>query len=298
MLRARTAPRRDGARRRRHRHDEQLRRASGSRRGPVRTRRRSRRRPASYHRRAPTAASTPPPASATSPRRSSGRSSAPCARAPTWRAARLLLSRQRIVRCRRVRRDELVRDGRAARQYQRHLATPVRQLEIVGLLDGRPGADLRRRLGDRQPDHPSRAQLGLARSPTVVGPARQVVVDDGAQRRGASRPWSSTSDCLPDDGHRSVVHRVVEGRAREHERVDDRDGDAHVSTVREPAQHRVAGSAVEVQVIADPSVHHRQHADAFGADETHMGDGAGIERRGNGSPVVPPALGLAPDLGT
>ena len=117
--------------------------------------------------------------------------------------------------------------GVPARQHQRHLATPVRQLEIVRLLDRRPGADLRRRLGDREPDHPSRAQLGIARSATVVGPARQVVVDDGAQR-AVLLVRVVDQDCLPDDGHRAVVHRMVEGRAREHERVDDRDRDADV----------------------------------------------------------------------
>ena len=73
------------------------------------------------------------------------------------------------------------------RQDHRHLTAPVRELQILGLLDGRTAAYLRRRLGDRHADHARRAQLGLVRTSALIRTARQIVVDNGRAALGASR---------------------------------------------------------------------------------------------------------------
>ena len=54
--------------------------------------------------------------------------------------------------------------------------------------------------------------------------------------------------------HRAVVDRVVEGRAGQHQAVDEGDGDAHVEAGGERAHHPAGGRAVEVQRVADPGI--------------------------------------------
>ena len=54
-----------------------------------------------------------------------------------------------------------------------------------------------------------------------------------------------------EDHHRAVVHGVVEGRAGEHETVDDRHRDARLDLVRQRAQHVVGDGAVQVELVVE-----------------------------------------------
>ena len=114
---------------------------------------------------------------------------------------------------------EVVRDGGAPVHFERDETAPVREFEVVGLLDRWAGADLGRHLGDREADHARRPQLGCVRSAAVVGSAREVVVDDRAQCECLLVVVLDRDGCADDDD-RPVVHRVVERGSGEHERVE------------------------------------------------------------------------------
>ena len=190
--------------------------------------------------------------SVTSHRRSCGRSSAhsrgghgerpPLLTTRVWRqqatipvavCRRNLAGARREGRRHEVRGNELVGCGRTERGDERNDAGPVRQPEIVGVLDRWTSANLGRRFGDRQAVTTRVVRSSdCVRPSTSVGPSGQGVIDDLAQRHRSSRRASSTDTALADDHHRAIVHRVMERRAREHQPVDDGHRDAHVGAGR------------------------------------------------------------------
>jgi len=102
------------------------------------------------------------------------------------------------------------------------------------------------------------AQFGGVGRPGVGGTAGHHVLDERVQR-GALLADVVDRHRAPEDHHRSVVHRVVELRAGQHERVDERDGPR---TLRlRPRAISACGwpPPVEVETVVDPRVNCRDH---------------------------------------
>lgn len=133
----------------------------------------------------------------------------------------------------------------------------------------------------------------VARSSSGVGGrqsplrARSDVLDDGRDRPAL---LLRVVDALGrrEDHDRPVVQRVVERRAGEHEAVDQRDGHARLHARRQRPQGVVAGGPVEVQVIPDACVDHRDHRRASVDREPHVAHERLVENGVDHDPVVAP----------
>ena len=102
------------------------------------------------------------------------------------------------------------------------------------------------------------AQLLGRRAPGVgAAPGREMV----EQRRGHRLQLGFVGHALgaAEEHDAAVVHRVVERGAGEHEAVEERDRHADLRVAGEIPQHVVARGTVEVELIADAHVRHRQH---------------------------------------
>ena len=125
---------------------------------------------------------------------------------------------------------------------KRYDAGPHRQLVVLLVVHRRPCAGLRRGLVDRQREHRRRLQLVLRRR-ARLGPATgHDVLDDRLQRRSlllgrVDRPRRSQQH------DRAVVGRVVHRRAREHEAVEQRHGQACRRAGAERAQRAARRSS-------------------------------------------------------
>ena len=94
--------------------------------------------------------------------------------------------------------------------------------------------------------------------------------------------------------HAAVVHRVVERGAREHERVDVRDGHARVvAGLEQRVQHAVRARAVQVQPVAAARVDRRDHAGLPVVRERDVAQEALVEDRVHDRAVVAAALRAA-----
>src|SRR5262249_55038424 len=74
----------------------------------------------------------------------------------------------------------------------------------------------------------------------------------------------------PEHDHRAVVHRVVEGRARQHQTVEQRHRDAQGSARGDRAEHAAGRRAVQVQALVDAGVDARDHEGLPVRHEAHV----------------------------
>ena len=188
---------------------------------PAARRRRRRRRAARRARRSACRATPRGPPSC-SRRSRPRRSTAPSPRAAAAAARRPVAH---VVRRRGAGVVALVGDGLARGQPSG--ITPAQTSERVVLLvvDRRAGAGLRRRLGRAHGENVrafSSLRFGTRTSPQRPGTSFSVNASSAASCSFAPIDPAQVAD---DDG-RAVVHRVVERRAREHQAVDERRGQA------------------------------------------------------------------------
>ena len=166
---------------------------------------------------------------------------------------------------------------------------------VVGLVvDRRPGADLGRDLDQREGEHGGGRQLTAVAPADRVAAAGNDVLDQGAQggfllvgvgdRLGAA-----------DGHHRPVVHRVMEGRAGQHQAVHQGDGDADVHL--RPQAEAAPGGTVQVERVAGPRVAGRDDVRLAAGHEPDVADEALVEDGVHRGPVVGGPLRQASDPG-
>ncbi len=98
-------------------------------------------------------------------------------------------------------------------------------------------------------------------------------------------------DAEHDDG--AIIHRVVEGRAREHEPVDDRRGHAHGRAAAHDVKHPVRVRAVEIEPLADTRMHGRQHVRLPVDGESDVADQRLVQHSVDRLAIVDAALGTS-----
>ena len=100
-------------------------------------------------------------------------------------------------------------------------------------------------------------QLGWRWAAGVGAAPRGHVVEQGGRRRQELLVVVRHPDAaVPKQHHRPVVHRVVEGRAGQHQPVEQGDGDAGLGAVGQGPQRPVPRRPVEVEDVAQPGVGH------------------------------------------
>ncbi len=100
-----------------------------------------------------------------------------------------------------------------------------------------------------------------------------------------------------EDHDGSVVHGMVERGSSEDERVEQCHRDTDRDPVGKGAQHAVAGSAMEIEVVSDPDEHHGDHEGRVLDSEADMTDKALVENRIDDVSVEGSALLLPPEDG-
>src|SRR6185503_4771498 len=62
-----------------------------------------------------------------------------------------------------------------------------------------------------------------------------------------------------EDHHRTIVHRVMKRRPREHQTIDDRHRHTRIETTRQRTQHSTSLRAVDVELVINTGVTSRDH---------------------------------------
>jgi hypothetical protein len=178
---------------------------------------------------------------------------------------------------------------------ERHDARPDVELVVLVVVERWAGADLARALLDRQHEHRGGLELLAGGDADVVPAAGDQPLGERVQRAVAllgvlDRPRGAVQD----DG--TIVDRVVEGRARQHQAVDERHGEADLRPARERAQHAAGGRAVQVDLVAGAGVERRDDGGATVVDEADVADEAVVEDRVQSLAVVMAARRQAAEL--
>lgn len=169
------------------------------------------------------------------------------------------------------------RDGSPGRQAQRHDARPVRQRDVLRVVDGRAGAHLRGDLDEIEGEHSGRGEFAFIRGPAIGGAPRPDVIQQAAQGPRFLRGVVDHARVTADDD-RAEVHRMVHGRPGQHQGVDegrgDADGQARPRCFGCPGgQHRAAaGGTVQVEGFAVAGVRRRQHHRPTGTEVAQVTD--------------------------
>ena len=156
--------------------------------------------------------------------------------------------------------------------------SPDGQLAVLRPVGGRTGADLRRRLVERELEHFRRRELGLVRPARVARAPGHRVLDERVQRR-ALLVLVLDQPRLAEHDDRAVVERVMEGSAREHEAVEQRHGHAHGHTLAQRAEHAAERRAVQIQLLSCARVQHRDHERLAAVGEAEVRDESLVEDR-------------------
>ncbi len=101
--------------------------------------------------------------------------------------------------------------------------------------------------------------------------------------------------CGSENDHRTVVHRVIEDGAGQHQSIEQRNRDADRDSVIQVAQHATCGGTVDVQHVSVASVGGWDHVGLAVHDEAHVAEKPFVEDAVNGVAVVDSAIGLADD---
>src|SRR5207249_11618409 len=94
-----------------------------------------------------------------------------------------------------------------------------------------------------------------------------------------------------------VVDGVVERRSREHEPVDERDGQANLDTAGQRTERATGGRAVDVQVVADACLERRHDQGGVVPDDPQVADEGFVQDRIDRGAVVCGTLGQPADAG-
>ncbi len=178
---------------------------------------------------------------------------------------------------------------------QRERDDPGPGIELVVLLvvEGRPGANLRRGLLDGESDDRRRAHLVVGRRADFVPAARNDPFHDRPEGRSLLERLGDLA-CFAEDDRRAVVGRVVHRRAGQHEPVDQRDRQACPGAACHRAHRPPGAGTVAVDDIAVPGVErrHRQGLAVVHHDR-QVSDQGLVEDRVDRPAIVAAALTLA-----
>ena len=178
--------------------------------------------------------------------------------------------------------------------HDRNDSRPHVQRGILRVVVVRPAAPhLGRGLVDLEREDRGRLQLLRVRSARLVPAAGQQLLGERLERAQPLRLVLDERE-PPEDHHRVVVRGVLEGRAREHERVHERDRDAGRSARSEQPNGAARGRAVDVDGVADARVEHRDADRLVSVGERHVREQPAIEDRVDRLAVVPALLRPAP----
>jgi hypothetical protein len=190
--------------------------------------------------------------------------------------------------------EPLVGERRRRGEREREHPGPDGQLVVGLVVLGRAAAHLGRHLGQRHRQDRGGGRLLEVCAADGGGAPRHDMLDEGSQGRVllgrvVDRPGAA------EDHHRAVVQRVMEGRAGQHQPVQQGDGDAdlHAGAQAEPA----AGRAVQVEVLADACVPGRDHVRLLVHHEADMAEEALVQDGVDGRAVVGCPFGQPPDPG-
>ena len=163
---------------------------------------------------------------------------------------------------------------------------PGLELGVRGIVVvGRPGSNLGRGLVDRHRQDRRRLELLRVRASNLGPPSREELFGEGLEGR---QPLGLVVHALerPEGHHRLVVRRVLEGRARQDEPVDD--GHRHTgSGSLGQGPHRAArGRAVDVEPVAEVRVEHRDATRVAPVEERDVGQQTAAQDAVDRGPVV------------
>ena len=187
--------------------------------------------------------------------------------------------------------------GSSALEPQRQLARPHRERVVVLVVLRRARAQLGRSLVEREGHDPRRPQLDLRRGAHRGEPPGHDVLHDRVERpRLLRRVPDLTRRAQHQDA--AVVHRVVEGGAREHQAVEQRDRQATRRTGAEERQHPARGRAVDHHLVADAREGRGNHERLALVHEAHVADEGLVEDGVDRGAIVVAALRQAPHGGS
>jgi len=106
---------------------------------------------------------------------------------------------------------------------------------------------------DADADDERGGQLGIARGAQLAHATGRHVLDERVQCQALFVQVADLAGRSEHDG-RSIVHRVVEGAARQHQPVEQCERDARSRTLAQRAQRTIGLRTVQVELIADPRV--------------------------------------------
>jgi GntR family transcriptional regulator/MocR family aminotransferase len=177
---------------------------------------------------------------------------------------------------------------------QRDDAGPRGERVVLGLLDGRAAANLGRGLIEGHREHAGGLELLRARRAHLAPAAGDETFGEGLQRpQPLGWPLDGRGD--PEHEHRAVVDGVVEGRAGEHEPVEQRHRQAGRCAGAQRADRAARGGAVEVDGVPHARVQCGDDVGLSVRDEAEVRDQRLVEDRLDRLALVHRAGGNAAD---